>query len=101
MSAQSLKKGGRNHSKSCPLFHFDCSVHLLVDHCTIMHHAVDFDIMNSGYLIQARESDSDKFVAGSNIVGDWLLDPSNPRYRILECGRNINAPTPVFPVSGN
>ncbi len=58
------------------------------------------DSANIGFLIQAR--DTETFTAsGYNIWGEWLIDsfsPGEPRYKPLNCGRNIGNPTPVFPV---
>ena len=57
---------------------------------------------NIGFLIQARTR-SEAFVVNSDIWGEWLPDPlgegGTPRYKPLECGRNMANPLPVFPVS--
>ena len=57
---------------------------------------------NIGFLIQARNR-SATFMANSDIWGEWLPDPlgegGTPHYKPLECGRNMDNPLPVFPVS--
>ena len=52
-----------------------------------------------GFILQARDAASSSELSASNILGEFLLIDDMQVYRTVDCGRNLGATTPNYPVS--